>query len=479
MEEDDDEMENSEEYSELIQRSIEKYEKMRERQERYFFDVDALLKIIDHFIERLEYEKALEVTRYAHTLHPHSVNFTLKEAHLFALMGNEKEALALLEKVEHVNPFDVEVHLIRGNIYNALEQYSRAIASFRKALEMADEQKDDIYLSLAITYQNMTEYSRAVDYYKMSLLANPANEVAMEEMVVSLEFSHRLGEGIEFFKRLIDEQPYAYMLWYYMGELYAKQSQFESAIQAYDYCLLIKEDFAPAHLDMAQALSMLERFREAIDRYKTAFEYCQPDAFTHYNIGECHENLHEYETARTCYKKAVKLSPEMSQAWFGIGVTFEEEDRWYEAIHYIKKAIELDDQNGEYWLALGDCEYRLNNFAEAEECYRKVIDFDPESEDGWIAYSELLAELNRPYEAAEIISTALFYHHDNYELRYRQVCYLYMAGYHQEACERLTSTLEQHPDSYRIIYEILPTLEADEQIRAIILNKGGKNGDEL
>lgn len=471
MEEDDDEMENTDERSEHIQQSIEKYEKMREKQERYFFDVDALLKIIDHFIDRLEFDKALEVTKYAFTLHPQSVNFTLKEAHLLALMGNEKGALALLEKVEHVNPFDIEVHLIRGNIYNALEQYPSALASFRKALEMADEQKDDIYLSLAITYQNMAEYSRAVDYYKLCLLANPENEVAMEEMVMSLEFSQRILEGIDFYKLLIDEHPYAYMLWYYLGDLYTKQGAYEDAIVAYDYTLLIKEDFAPALLDMAQALSLLEKFTEAIEKYKTAFEYCQPDAFTYYNIGECYENLKEFETARTYYRKAVKLSAEMSQAWFGIGVTFEEEDRWYEAIHYIKKAIELDDQNGEYWLGLGDCEYRLNNFEEAEECFKKVIDFDPESEDGWIAYSELLAELNRPFEASEIINTALFYHHENHELRYRQVVYLYQAGYLQDAYVLFAETIDKFPEGFAIIFELLPGLEKDEQIRAIIINK--------
>ena len=472
MEEDDDEMENTDEYSELIQKSIEKYEEMRERQERYFFDVDALIKIIDHFIDRLEYEKALEVTRYAHTLHPQSINFTLKEAHLYALSGREKEALALLEKVEHVNPFDLEVHLIRGNIYNALEQYPRAIASFRKALEMADEQKDDIYLSLAITYQNMADYTKAVDYYKLCLIANPSNEVAMEEMLVSIEFSHRLGEGIEFYQRLIDEHPYSYMLWYYLAELYIKQGNYELALNAYDYCLLIKEDFAPAHLDMAQALSLMEKFKEAIERYMMAFEYCKPDAFTYYNIGECHENLQELETARTYYKKAVKLAPEMSQAWYGIGVTFEEEDRWYEAVHYIKKAIELDDQNGEYWLALGDCEYRLNNYTEAEECYRKVIDYDPESSEGWIAYSELLAELNRSFEAAELVNTALFYHNDNAELRYRQVCYLYQAGFLQEAYERLAETIRMAPEAYGIMFELMPSLETDERIKALILQKG-------
>lgn len=475
MHEDDDDMENPEEHHELIQKSIEKYEKMRQRQERYFFDVDALVKIIDHFIEHLEYEKALEVARYALSLHPQSVNFTLKEAQVYALMGQDKKALSLLEKAEFVNPFDVEIHLIRGNIYNTLEQYDRAIASFRKALEMADEQKDDIYLSLAITYQNMTEYSRAVDFYKMCLLANVRNEAAMEEMIVSLELSHRLQDGEAFFKKLIDEHPYSFMLWYYLGEIYAKQAKYEEALQAYDYCLLIREDFAPAHLDMAQALSMLERFRDAIQRYTTAFEYCQPDAFTYYNIGECHEQLKEFETARTFYKKAVKLLPEMAQAWFGIGITFEEEDRWYEAIHYIKKALELDDQNGEYWLALGDCEYKLNNYEEAEECYKKVIDFEPESDEGWIAYADLLAELNRVGEATELLQTSFFYHDDNHELRLREVAYLYLSGYHQEAYARLVAAAEQFPERCGLLFEIAPLLETDPQVVSILTNKGGNN----
>lgn len=474
MNEEEDDMESMDENNELTQRSVEKYEEMRERKERYFFDVDALLKIIDHFIDRLDYEKSLEVTRYGQSLHPHTVSFTLKEAHVFALMGRENESLQLLEKVEHVSPFDIEIHLIRGNIYNALEQYPKAIASFRKALELADDQKDDIYLSLAITYQNMTEYSKAVDYYKLSLLSNPANEIAMEEMLVSLEFSHRTGEGIEFFKRLIDEHPYSFMLWYYLGELYVKQGLFEQALHAYDYCLLIREDFAPAHLDMAQALSMLEKFQEAIDRYKIAFEYCQPDAFTYYNIGECYENLRDFDTARTYYKKAVKLAPEMSQAWFGIGVTLDEEDRWYEAVHYIKKAIEIDDQNGEYWLALGDCEYRLNNYEEAEECYKKVIDFDPENEEGWIAYSELLSELNRPLEAVEMINASMFYHFDNPELRYRQVCYLYQGGYLEEAYEHLGNVISQHPTTFGIMFGIIPDLENDTRIQSIITDKGGR-----
>jgi tetratricopeptide (TPR) repeat protein len=474
MEEEDNEFEGAEESNELIQRSLDKYNEMLERRERYFFDVDALVRIIDHFIEHLDYEKAFEVTRYAHSIHPQSLQFKLKEAHLHGLMGREQEALRLLENLEHVNPFDVEVHLVRGNIYNALEQYPRAISSFRKALELADDQKDDIYLSLAITYQNMADYTKAVDFYKLCLLSNASNEVAMEEMLVSLELGKRLDEGISFFQRLIDEQPYNHMLWYYMGDLLAKSDRFEDAIKAYDYCILIREDFAPAHLDMAQALALKDQFREAIERYKTAFEYCKPDAFTYYNIGECHENLREFEQARSYYTKAVKLTPEMSQAWYGIGVTYEEEDRWYEAVHYIRKALELDDQNGEYWLALGDCEYRLSNLTEAEECYRKSVDYDPESPECWMAFSDLLAETNRPFEASELVNAGLLYHNENELLRFRQVCYLYQAGYLEEAYHKLGDAVQEFPGGAAVLFELQPSLESDQRIRTIIHQNGNK-----
>jgi tetratricopeptide (TPR) repeat protein len=469
--EEDDELQNSEEQNGQLDRTIKRFEEMRRNKEQYFFDVDALVKIIEHYTDTLQYEKALDVMLYAHSMHPQTVTLKLKEAHLYALMGKEQKALSLLEEVEHINPFDIDVHLIRGNIYNSLEQYPRAIACFKKALEMADEQRDDIYLSLAITYQNMADFNKAVDYYMLCLRENNANEVAMEEAIISFEFSRRLDDAIVFFTELIDDNPYAYMLWYYLGEVYCKLGQFEKALNAYDYCLLIKDDFAPAHLDMAQAFSMLERFQDAIDRYRIAFEYCQPDAFIYYNLGECHEQLQQFEEARTYYKKAVKLSPEMAQAWYGIGVTFEEEERWYEAMHYVKKAIEIDDQNGDYWLAYGDCEYRLNNHESAEESYKKVIDFDPENADGWIAYSDLLGELNRPLEAVEVLNSSILFHNENGEINYRLVCYLYAAGFIQEAYQQLEIALEKDPENFNIMFDVTPLLENDAQIQKLIEQK--------
>ncbi|MEP7262873.1 MAG: tetratricopeptide repeat protein [Bacteroidota bacterium] len=470
MREEDDELDNPEEDRDILDSTVKRYEEMRKKRESYFFDVDALQRIIEHFIERIEFAKALEVARYGLKLHPGTILFKVKEAHLFALTGQEDKALEILAEAEAVSPYDIDLHLIRGNIYNSLERYQDAVNCYKQALELSDSQKDDIFLSLAIAHQNMADYSKAVDYYFRTLEENPDNEIAMEELLVSLEYSGRLDEGLRFFSKLIDDRPYHYTAWFYLGNLYNKLSLHEKALNAFDYAILIKEDFAPAHLDMAHTLSMLERFDDAISRYKAAFEYCQPDAFIYYNIGECYEQLEIYDEARVYYKKAVKMHPDMSQAWYGIGITLEGEERWYEAIHYIKKAIELDEMQSDYWYALADCQYRLKNYTDAEVCYQRAIDNDPENEEIWISFADMVAALNRPFEAIEMMNMALTYHPTSAELLYRLVCYLYMGGFIQEAYQQLDIALSVDYNQHEIIFELLPALEKDQQIMNRISN---------
>lgn len=464
MRNDDDDLENQEEDKNILDSTIRRFEEMRRRRENYFFDVDALQRIIEHFIERIEFSKALEVARYGLKLHPDSMLFKVKEAHLYALTGHEEKALELLENAEAISPYDVDLHLIRGNIYNSLERYEEAVKSFKQALKLSDSQKDDIYLSLAIAYQNMADYTKAVDYYYKCLDENPENEIAMEELLISLEFSGRMEEGIAYFDKLINNSPYHYTAWFFMGNLYNRLTLYEKALKAFDYAILIKEDFAPAHLDMAHTLSLLERYDQAIVRYKAAFEYCQPDAFIYYNIGECYEQLDIYDEARDYYKKAVKLQPGMAQAWYGIGATLEGEERWYEAIHFIKKAIELDDMQPDFWYALADCEYRLKNYKEAENCYQKALDNDPENEEIWISYADMVAEQKRPFEAIEMMNTALMYHPNNAELLYRMVCYLYMGGFLQESYQQLEIALEKDYSQHEILFELMPELGNNQEI---------------
>ena len=70
MEEDDEDFENQDDLNEKIELSVSRFEEMIKNQDRYFYDVDALIKIIDFYIDKSDYTKALEVSRYAFSLHP-------------------------------------------------------------------------------------------------------------------------------------------------------------------------------------------------------------------------------------------------------------------------------------------------------------------------------------------------------------------------------------------------------------------------
>ncbi|MBL0342081.1 MAG: tetratricopeptide repeat protein [Bacteroidetes bacterium] len=270
------------------------------------------------------------------------------------------------------------------------------------------EVKDEIYFSMAITYQNMLNYPKAIEYFKLAINQNPTYEMAMEELSACFGITGKLQEGVIFYKVLIDKDPYSYAAWYNLGDVQCRLGNYEEALQAFDYCILIKDDYAPAYLDQAHVLAMLGHFEDAILKYKQTFEYYKPDAITYFNIAECYEKLEQMDDARTYYKKAVKILPDMAQAWYGIAITLEFEERWYEAIHYVRKAIEKDEHNSEFWLLLGDCEYNLNNIAEAGECYIKVVEEEPELIDGWLSYAHYLTETGNADEAIQITEKALF-----------------------------------------------------------------------
>src|SRR5688572_19731284 len=470
MEEDDEEFENQDDLNEKIELSVSRFEEMLRKQDRYFFDVDALIKIIDFYIDKGDYAKALEVAKYAFSLHPNSVNFLMKQAQLFAITGQDQRALDTLDRVERISPYDLELHIIRGNIFNTTGQFNAALECFKKALPLV-ELKDELYFSMAITYQNMLNYPKAIEYFKLAIGQNPTYELAMEELSACFGITGKLDEGVKYYQDLIDADPYSYSAWYNLGDLLCRKGSFEESLHAFDYCILIKDDYAPAYLDQAHVLAMLGHFEDAIQKYKQTFEYYKPDGITYFNIAECYEKLELMDEARTYFKKCVKLIPDMAQAWYGIAITLEFEERWYEAIHYIRKAIEKDELNGEYWLLLGDCEFNLNNLSEAETCYIKVTEDEPDLVDGWLSYAHFLTETGKSKEAIEVTGRALVFHSDCAELYCRQSVNHYVAGNTKEAYLIFETALDKDADAGQVVFEMLPDLKKDKVILNLIHNK--------
>src|SRR3546814_16766745 len=73
-------------------------------------------------------------------------------------------------------------------------------------------------------------------------------------------------------QKYIDEEPYSYAAWYNLGNAFNKLGLFEKAIDAYDYAILVRDNFAAAYFNKGNALMNLERFQEAIHVFRQTFE---------------------------------------------------------------------------------------------------------------------------------------------------------------------------------------------------------------
>jgi len=56
-------------------------------------------------------------------------------------------------------------------------------------------------------------------------------------------------ESIKFYEQYIDNEPYSYAAWYNLGNAFNKMDLFEKSIDAYDYAILIKDNFASAYFN--------------------------------------------------------------------------------------------------------------------------------------------------------------------------------------------------------------------------------------
>ena len=96
--------------------------------------------------------------------------------------------------------------MIRGSIYSQQQKFELAIENFNKAIPLAEE-LDLLYLNLAYVYESWGDYDKAIDYLKLSLEDNPANEISLYELAFCFEFTERFDDSIAFYTRFIDLQP--------------------------------------------------------------------------------------------------------------------------------------------------------------------------------------------------------------------------------------------------------------------------------
>jgi tetratricopeptide (TPR) repeat protein len=121
---------------------VTRFEHMLANEDQYYFDVSDLEELIDHYMERLDLDKAWKVLELASNQHPHSSEFELKRAEILALKGEYKKAMKSIRLLESIAPNNPDMLITKGSIFSRTGKHKQAIEIFNRALENAEVKSD-------------------------------------------------------------------------------------------------------------------------------------------------------------------------------------------------------------------------------------------------------------------------------------------------------------------------------------------------
>jgi tetratricopeptide (TPR) repeat protein len=100
-------------------------------------------------------------------------------------------------------------------------------------------------------------------------------------------------------------------------------------------------------LQLAQCLTCVHKFREAIEEYRRAVEGGIETVAAFCSWGITYELVHQPQDAEACFQKAIKVDAEVAEPHRRLGLLYAEHGREHEALGELGRALRLGDSTPE------------------------------------------------------------------------------------------------------------------------------------
>ena len=255
---------------------------------------------------------------------------------------------------------EAEAYHKLGGAYYFLSDYSKALENYKKSLLIKKELMDNegvakISNNIGMIYQELGSYDKALDNYMLAL---------------------------QFYEASEDEKKIAVIL-NNIGTVYGDLKNYDKALFSYMHSLEIKQK-----LDDKRGI-----------------------ASTLHNIGRAYDNLKEYDKALEYYERSIVLKKELNNQ-YGLALTMNNIGKVYSEQNKIEKALTYFDDALQIEEALGDKFGEANTLNNIGEAYITLYDLSKAEN-----YIQQALEIAQEIDAKYIIEASYLYLSDLHEMR--------------------------------------------------------------
>ena len=448
---------------------LQQYDSMKQGNGYAFIEEDSFEQLIDYFDEKDDLSSALEAANYAIEQYPYSCILKIKKADILIAKRLYREALTLLEKAELLDRGDINLYILKTDVYMALDQQKKAADLLEKAIHLFEgEERIELLFELADVYDDYEEFDKVFNCLKLILEQDNTNEEALYKICFWTDYTGRNEEGIKLHQKIIDEHPFTELAWFNLGAAYQGVKLYEKAIDAYQYAIAIDEKFDYAYRNMADAYLRMRKYKDAIEVLQKVLELTRPEDVIYEALGHCYDKLKNYAQARFHYRKASHLTPEDSHLHYKIACTYMNEDQWESAIKNLENAMRIQRSRPDYNFALAQCYEQLDKTKDAIIYFSNFIKARPKNIKGWAALIKCLYDAGFYEEALEQTHNAFKNTTNKPVLFFYKTGILFAMGKSREALLSLELAIEKSPGMIKQMVELEPSLLQNAQVISLI-----------
>ncbi len=453
--------------SNLKPMSLSKFESMLKTNDVYFFDATEFEDIIQHYLDVGKHSLAKKAVQLGLEQHPTSIQLKLMSLELLIFEDKLKEAITLLKDIEAVEPHNDEVFIQKAMIMSKKKKHSKAILILKESLNYVED-PSDIWSMIGMEYLYLDDFENARLNFAKCIEVDFEDYSSLYNIIYCFDMEDSHEDAIRYLTAYIDKNPYCEIAWHQLGRQHYVLSNYEEALRAFDYAVLIDESFIGGYLEKAKTLEELHRYEEAIENYLITLELDDPTAFAYIRIGECFEKLQDLNNAINYYKKGVHEDPLLDKGWILLTNVHFKEKNYQKALYYINKALQISDDNPLYWRRYADINLKMNFYEEAGKAFENCIQLGDNDIEVFVTLADLQLFLGEFNDALRTMIKAKKIYREFAEIEYR-LCGLFMILQKEEySLTHLKNALAIDYEYYKVIAPLFPSVFDKEKVKLII-----------
>ena len=217
-------------------------------------------------------------------------------------------AIAASDHALILDPYQAQVHISLGIIYQGTGKIEGAIEEFERAVAL-QPMSDAAHRWLGRCYVQQGEMERAIDYFRKAIALRPGYWENYSRLGFCYHTFGRYRDAAEQFRRVITIQPDNYLGYDNLGAMYIFLGLYEEAVTIQRRAIEIYPNHR-SYSNLGTACFHLGRYEEAIAAYRTAIDLKPRDDLYHRNLGDAYLRVGREQDAEQQFTVASDLLKE-------------------------------------------------------------------------------------------------------------------------------------------------------------------------